>query len=339
MHGMFASGKLVRIRRGFYVETDRWLAAKPWIRFAWTVAAASRAIPGLVLCRETSAVVQGIPVARTPAFVECVASNPSRSGKRRPTLSVMGQSPEARQVRSEGGFPLRYFLGPEPAPETHGEFHCTGPERTALDVAFNSWLGSSLVVADWIAGSFQKRGKLLRGQNLLHVPELAEAVQAHPHRAPQRRAELALSLANPLSESAGESYSRAVFQHLGFEQPELQHDFSDPDGFIGRSDFWWPGREGRRGVVGEFDGKAKYTDVELRKGVSPEETLYREKLREDRIRDLGFAFVRWGWTHLENPERLRRKLIGAGLRPSGRPWSKGAGMLLPSNPSLPPNPP
>lgn len=317
IHRKFRAGELVRVRRGYYVETSRWLEAKPWDRFAWSLAAASRAVPGLILCRETAAFAMGIPVLRTPTHVECVAANPSRSGKRTPTLTVVGTSAEARQVRAERGFPLRYFAGPVPHSELAGEFKCTGLSRTALDVAFSSPLSRSLVMADGIARRLWNEGRLPQRGRLLDVGEIAASLRSHPHEAARRRAELVLSLASSLPESAGESYSRAAFEYLGFEQPELQHDFSDIEGFIGRSDFWWPvgGSGSGRGVVGEFDGKAKYTDADLRNGASPEEILYKEKLREDRIRALGFGFVRWGWPHVENPERLRRKLLDAGLKP------------------------
>ena len=119
------------------------------------------------------------------------------------------------------------------------------------------------------------------------------------------------ALASPLSESVGESYSRAAFEFLGFDQPVLQHVFHDGDGFIGRPDCWWP----KQRVVGEFDGKAKYVDAAVRGQISPEEVFYREKLREDRIQGLGFGFVRWSWSDVDNPDRLRRKLLAAGLRP------------------------
>ncbi|UKA50082.1 hypothetical protein LFT48_00600 [Arthrobacter sp. FW305-123] len=315
IHSSFMAGKLVRIRRGFYVETSRWLGAQPWTRFAWTVAAAARAIPGLVLCRETAAFAMGIPILRTPSYVECVAPNPSRSGRRKPTFSYVGAGNDG-QLLKDRGFPLQYHVNPEASPERLGEFMSTGALSTALDVAFASTLSQSLVVADGVARKLWKAGKLAQDSNLLNLVPITAAVEDHPHAAARRRAELALSLASPLAESAGESFSRAAFQFLGFEQPELQHDFSDLDGFIGRSDFWWPGTKGRKGVVGEFDGKAKYTTVELRNGATPEEAVYNEKLREDRIRALGFGFARWGWADVENPERLRRKLIGVGLLPS-----------------------
>ncbi len=318
VHSSFMAGNLVRIRRGFYVPTSQWVEAKPWDRFAWTLAAATRAIPGLVLCRETAAFAAGLPILQTPSHVECLTPHPSRSGSRRPTFLAHQATDQDGRVVRETGYPLRYHLGQEGHRETHGEFTCTGLLRTVLDVAFSSKLSQSLVVTDGAARKLWLRGELEPGVSLLEHQELAAAVRSHPHAAARHRAELALALSNPLVESAGESYSRAAFHYLGFEQPELQHDFSDLDGFIGRSDFWWPGRDGRKGVVGEFDGKGKYTDALMRRGGSPEEALYQEKIREDRIRALGFAFVRWGWSHVRDPERLRRKLISAGLSPAGK---------------------
>ncbi|MGO4590466.1 hypothetical protein [Paenarthrobacter sp. 2TAF44] len=318
VHERFTAGEMVRIRRGYYVDVPRWLEAKPWARFAWSLAAAARAMPDLILCRETSAFVRGLPILRTPPYVECTTPSPSRSGRRRPTLTVVGESREARQIRGEGGFPVRFYLSKDQTPELVGAYQCTGLVRTVMDIAFSSRLSQSLVVADGVARELWRRGGLPPNGRLLDVDEVAALLNSHPHEAARRRAELVLSLASPLPESVGESYSRAAFEYLGFEQPELQHDFSDVDGFIGRSDFWWPPTGRSRGVVGEFDGKAKYTEAELRNGASPEEIVYKEKLREDRIRALGFGFVRWGWAHIENPERLRSKLIGVGLVPAAQ---------------------
>jgi hypothetical protein len=59
----------------------------------------------------------------------------------------------------------------------------------------------------------------------------------------------------------------------------------------------------------------------LRGGSTAEEAVYREKLREDRIRALGHRFVRWRWADLTEPGRLRQKLLEAGLRPGcTTPW-------------------
>jgi hypothetical protein len=80
-------------------------------------------------------------------------------------------------------------------------------------------------------------------------------------------------------------------------------------------------------VVGEFDGKGKYVQAALRDGMTADEAVYREKLREDRIRALGHGFVRWRWADLTDPSRLRCKLLAAGLRP-------GCGTSSPANQKL-----
>ncbi len=172
-------------------------------------------------------------------------------------------------------------------------------------------LDEALVVADGLARALHRRGLLPADGNWLTVTEIADGISEHPHASAQRRAQRVAAMASPLAESVGESYSRAAFEFLGFEQPVLQHVFQDQDGFIGRSDCWWP----QHRVVGEFDGKAKYVDAAVRGDLSAEQAVYREKLREDRIRGLGLGFVRWGWADVENPDRLRRKLLAAGLRP------------------------
>ena len=72
------------------------------------------------------------------------------------------------------------------------------------------------------------------------------------------------------------------------------------------------GRTDRWGV----DGKVKYGRLR-RPGEESEDAVFREKLREDRVRDLGWEVVRWTWSDLQQPEviadRLRRA-FARGLR-------------------------
>lgn len=311
IHREFRAGALVRIRRGFYVRTADWLAARPSERFAWTTAAVARSVKDAVLCGETAALVNGLPTLRTPAHVELATTLPGRSGVRRSPLTVHGEGEAPRRVRDMRSFPLRYCLKPASQTVLRGEFRCTSPVQTALDLMLAGRLSEALVVADGLARKMQQEGLLPEGGNLLAVPQIADGISAHGHSAGRRRAERVAALASPLAESVGESYSRAAIEFLGFEQPVLQQVFRDGEGFIGRADCWWP----QQRVVGEFDGKAKYVDPALRGAASAEETVYYEKLREDRIRALGLGFVRWGWADVEQPERLRRKLMAAGLRP------------------------
>lgn len=121
------------------------------------------------------------------------------------------------------------------------------------------------------------------------------------------RARRSVRLANRLSESPGESWSAVVIDDLGFPAPERQHEIWDRDGLAGRSDFWW---EGSR-VVGEFDGRVKY-GRESPAGRAPEDVLWAEKRREDRIRATGVTVARWTAAELARPARLA-ELLGAAL--------------------------
>lgn len=311
IHRAFRAGKLVRIRRGFYVKAADWIRALPSERFAWTAASVSRSVAGSVLCKETAALANGVPTLRTPGFVELATTFPGRSGTRPPTAVVWGDGQQAQEARAKRNYPVRYHLREAVVSIPVGEFRCTGLVQTALEVMFSAKLSQALVVADGTARKLRGQGLLPPGRGLLDLDSVTAGIAAHPSAAARHRAIRVAGLAHPLAESVGESYSRAAFEFLGMEQPVLQKEFWDGDGFIGRSDFWWPVEN----VVGEFDGKGKYLDAGIRGAIPVEEVLYREKLREDRIRSLGIRFVRWGWTDVDNPDRLRNKLIAAGLRP------------------------
>lgn len=310
----FREGRLVRIRRGFYVGIEDWNRALPLRRFAWTAAAISRSIPHAVLCGESAILASGLDVLGTPACVELATSFPGRSGLRRSPFMVLGDGPAVQEARRNRSYPLRYRLQPPrvEAPVQRGEFQCEGLLPAVVDVMATEPLSKALVVADGAARIFRADGFIPMCGSLADVPGLQGLVAAQSSASAQARANRVAALASPLAESVGESFSRAVFETLGFDQPNLQQNFQDRQGFVGRSDFWWPGAN----LVGEFDGKQKYIEAARLARISTEEAVYREKLREDRIRALGHGFVRWGWADLVAPDRLRSKLMAAGLRPS-----------------------
>jgi hypothetical protein len=146
----------------------------------------------------------------------------------------------------------------------------TSLARTVVDIARAEVLRSGVVVAD---------AALRRG--LLPAELAAAAARMAGWRGGRRAVEVA-AFASGLSESALESVSRVLFHEQAVPRPEQQVEIWVDGRFEARVDFLW--RE--QNVVGEADGRAKYASVE---------SLYAEKRREERLRDLGFEVVRWGW--------------------------------------------
>lgn len=122
--------------------------------------------------------------------------------------------------------------------------------------------------------------------------------------------QITLRLAMHGSESVGESRARYLFWLHQLPRPKLQYKVYDGDVLVAITDFAWPSL----GVIGEFDGRIKYGRL-LKPGESASDAVYREKRREDRIRELtGWRVVRLSWADLQQPtktaERVRAALRG-----------------------------
>ncbi len=124
----------------------------------------------------------------------------------------------------------------------------------------------------------------------------------------------AVASADHRSESVGESRTRLALQAIPDLPPiTLQHEFRDEHGIVwARSDFLI----GEHLVV-EFDGRVKYRadpDTGSASGpVSPEEVVWAEKVREDRIRSQGKVVVRVIWSDLDRPALVQSR-VRTGLR-------------------------
>ena len=114
---------------------------------------------------------------------------------------------------------------------------------------------------------------------------------------------------NGRAESVGESYSRVRCHQLGLPGPEPQLKIYENGQVIAYCDLGWP----ELGTVGEFDGMIKYGRL-VQPGEKPGNVVYREKLREDRIRDLGWQVVRWMWAELFGFQVVRDRLERAFAR-------------------------
>jgi uncharacterized protein DUF559 len=172
---------------------------------------------------------------------------------------------------------------------------CTTRARTAIDLARELPLREGVAVLD----------------NALHhrVPrsELV-AVLARQHGWPGSAvAAAAVDRADGRAESVLESLARLVFAEAGVEPPVLQVQLWDGDRWTAeRVDFCWPDAW----VVVEVDGMAKY-EADSPRGRRA--LRRRDYERSNRIADLGFEIVRFGWEDIvRDPDvviaRLRRAL-------------------------------
>ncbi len=114
----------------------------------------------------------------------------------------------------------------------------------------------------------------------------------------------AVMFGNGLAESVGESRLRVLLADLGLPAPLLQAEIRDRNGsLVGRVDFLFE----QWGVIVEFDGLVKYGDGDA-------STLIAEKVREDRLRDLGYQVVRVCSADLARPVELLRRIRQAADR-------------------------
>ena len=167
--------------------------------------------------------------------------------------------------------------------------------RTATDIA-------RTVPVEW--GVVTVDAALAAG---LSKEDLLLSLRRHPRLRGIRRARFAINFGDAKAESPAESISRLNMHRAGIPAPRLQVEHFDGDGvFVARTDFGWP----QFNLVGEMDGKGKYGAL-ARPGQSPESVLMEEKIREERLRQLGLWIVRWDWATANNQQALANLLFGA----------------------------
>lgn len=343
------AGQMLRLRRGIYVSTAVWLAAPSWERQLAVIGATAMTRTEPIFCRETALVLHGAPLIgtldavqlrtrhqggarllRPPAMTG--SADPAAVIRRHITLADDGVRAVLPSVAALRGIPTRLHEHVAPPRSSRPSFRLLvgagyDPPRQELDMGFRDhWPGAvahcaveefGLLLADTVprmetAGGVVVLDAVLGGR----VPsgaslsrEVLEAWGQFIHS--QRRLtrwRACLELADARSESAGESLSRVRMLDLGFEPPQLQVNF-DLGGTLARVDFYWPSV----GVVGEFDGRLKYTRA-AGLGASPaEQVVWEEKLREDALRARGLKVVRWVWDDLQRPGVLAARLRCAGV--------------------------
>lgn len=280
-----AAGRLKRIRQGVYVRTEEWESLQPWERYPLLIQAAASTLKSrTVFCRQSAAVLWGMPVLGSAQTVHACTSSDGGG-------------------RSKAGV-RRHFMKLGPAQiEERGGLLVTGRIRTALDLAAFESFEQAVAVFDHVLRPVP------HGLGPPGRKELAAGIEGNYTAAAALRIRAALAFADPASGSPGESVSRALIHRLGFKAPELQCEIRDVRGLIGFTDFGWT----RERLCGEFDGLVKYRNPEYLRGRAPAEALIDEKRREDRIRATGRRVIRWTWSELSSPERFAAFLAASGV--------------------------
>jgi Protein of unknown function (DUF559) len=151
----------------------------------------------------------------------------------------------------------------------------TTPSRTVIDLARRLPLREGLVAAD------AALARALTGH-----PELHAVLRRCASWPGIRRASRVVALADGRAESPLETLARLSFVEQGLPAPQPQAWVVDEDdGWSARVDFLWPEER----TIGEADGLTKYADMDA---------LRAEKLRQERLEQLGFVVVRMTWAQV-----------------------------------------
>lgn len=190
------------------------------------------------------------------------------------------------------------------------QIRCTSLERTVFDCARLAPFECALAIVD----------SALR-KELISKEDLFDYISNQTggwHGAPQARTVCQLS--SPLAESGGESIARGLMIRLGFEIPELQvtiPDLTNPSRTY-RVDFLWR-LTGRTLIIGEFDGREKYTNSVMTNGRDINQVLIDERLRESRISGTGAKIMRFGYKDLLDEQFFYHLLETFGVPRASRP--------------------
>ncbi|BDZ38702.1 hypothetical protein [Microbacterium suwonense] len=289
---------LIRIRRGRYVSAVDWDGLWNEGRHLLQVLAfhLNARAPGPLFWGPSAAVLHGLPLYRlAPTAVHVV---------------ILGE----RHSRSRTGIAWHDVgIADADMVEIDG-IRCTSLDRTVLDMArsFPEEVGVSVADAalrrEAVTGHVQDRDRAEHWRGRM----LERALTVHTRGI--RSARRLIEFADGRAQLPGESVSRLQLDRLGYRGLDLQVHVVGPD----QEDYWMDFGFPRSRVFGEFDGRGKYLQGDLRGDRAIEDVILDEKRREDIVRGVtGWRTTRWASEHIRTLDVFARRLQAFGLRPPG----------------------
>lgn len=284
------SGKVVQLHRGAYVDADLWLTLSADAQHrARALAVAVHFDDDFVFSHCTAAALWRLPVMGSWPTLPHIAGPRGAAGR---TASF-----------------VRHGLGLPVSAERIDGLAVTTLAATVVDVGATVGFAHAVVVADAaLRRTFNPVEGLARSPLTRDhlIDELVRVKRTHG----ARKAELAIDFADARADRPGESMSRVSIHLARLSPPELQVPLRGASGKEYIVDFYWK----QFSVIGEFDGKFKYTDPAYMNGRTAQQVLYDEKLREDDLRAASHGFTRWPWATAISPTLLGAQLRRAGVR-------------------------
>lgn len=270
------TGKAVRLLPGCYLTAEAWNQKKRWEQYRMLCIAAALKYPTRFLALGAAAALLNIPLPRTPEGILLASPTSRRSG------TVATINPRHRVLHKVRTVPVGEVVLSNGIATTSLAWTATS---IAANVRSNSEAGTALMVLE---------GALRSGISIEDLKRCAVTSDGKP-----RGPALAkwIDLADERSDSPAESLMRAILFCLGidYEQQVLILDERSHD--MGRVDFLLT----KYGIIIEVDGAVKYDGT----FGDPYRALKRERIRHNRITNLGYQVLRISWQQMHNGEAYR----------------------------------
>ncbi len=285
-------GRYTTVLRGAYVPAAVWSQFDALHRHLARIVAATALSSDarLVFSHDSAAALWRLPFIDSPSARLHVVSPPAAGGRSNSTIA-------------------RHTVGiPETVVEIDG-IAVTSLARTVVDLAATRAMPAAVSFADAaLRRTLHPRAGVpatgLTTNDLRR--ELNGLARAHG----SAKARRVVEFADGRADRPGESISRVSMRTARITPPEIQVALAGASGRMWTVDFFWR----IFNMIGEFDGKAKYSDPTYLNGRTAEQAVYDEKVREDDLRAANHGFTRWPWATALSPALLRAHLARAGVR-------------------------